>query len=112
MELPETEWPDDEVLAHVVESGWEYAAMIRVGSRIPYRLLFYSDTDVRFEHKCDRRASRNAGIIVCAPRLTNVNQPGGHQITGTRERPTVRASILCDDCGTHGFITDGQWAGT
>jgi hypothetical protein len=91
-----------------VESGWQDSSLISNFGGPSYRLLFYSDTDVRFEHECDR-AQRNAGIIICAPRLTNVNQPGGHQVTGTRQCPTVRASIMCEDCGTHGFITEGRW---
>lgn len=92
-----------------VEPGWETATFITDPARpdLWMRLLFYSDTDVRFDHLCDRGPR---GIIFCAPRLANVNQPGGHQITGTRECPTVRASILCEDCGTHGFITDRKWA--
>ncbi|MCV7174762.1 hypothetical protein [Mycolicibacterium sphagni] len=91
-------------IPNAVEPGWEHATDIG-----DFRLLFYPGVDdVRFEHTCDRG---RRGVIRCAPRLTDVNQPGGHQVTGTRESPTVRASILCDDCGTHGFITDGQWAG-
>jgi len=59
---------------------------------------------VRFEHVCDR-GSR--GVIVCAPEL----QIGaGHTLTGGDNGPTVRASILCEDCGTHGFVTEGRWA--
>lgn len=90
-----------------VESGWEVSTWIANTGGPPYWLLFYSDTDVRFGHQCDRG---KRGIIECAPRLTNVNQPGGHQVTGSRECPTVRASIVCEDCGTHGFITEGKWA--
>lgn len=100
-----------EILAHVVPEGWVTAAFITNVAGPSYRLLFYPDpAEVRFEHTCDR-AHRNAGVIVCAPLLSNVNQPGGHQVTGPQERPTVRASILCEDCGTHGFITDGRWEG-
>lgn len=59
---------------------------------------------VLFEHICDRG---ERGVIICAPAL----QIGaGHTLTGSPEGPTVRASILCPDCGTHGFITDGRWA--
>lgn len=90
-----------------VESGWDVSVAI-TGGDPSYRLLFYPDAaDVRFRHQCDRG---KRGVIVCAPRLTKVNQPGGHQITGLRHKPTVRASIVCEDCGTHGFITEGRWA--
>jgi hypothetical protein len=98
-----------------VEPGYDHA--IEIGEDRPlmsneYRLLFYPNDretgqpDVRFEHTCDRGTR---GIIRCAPRLTNINQPGGHQVTGPQDSPTVRASIMCDDCGTHGFITEGRW---
>ena len=111
-------WP---AIAHGVSYGVPFvlvtqsvavtAAFISNVGGPSYRLLFYPDpAEVRFEHTCDR-AHRNAGVIVCAPLLSNVNQPGGHQVTGPQERPTVRASILCEDCGTHGFITDGRWEG-
>ncbi len=97
-----------EVLAHVVPEGWETAAFIANIAGPSYRLLFYPDpAEVRFEHTCDRG---RRGVIMCAPHLTDVNQPGGHQVTGPHERPTVFPSILCEDCGTHGFITDGRWA--
>lgn len=98
-----------EILATVIQPGWNVSVNIRNEDGPDFRLLFYPDpSEVRFLHQCDR-SHRDAGIIVCAPRLTDVNQPGGHQITGMRHAPTVRASILCDDCGTHGFITDGRW---
>lgn len=58
---------------------------------------------VRFEHVCDRGAR---GVIVCAPEL---QIDAGHTLTGTADGPTVTPSILCDDCGTHGFITNGVW---
>lgn len=58
---------------------------------------------VRFEHVCGRG---ERGVVICAPRLQIGN---GHTLTGTPNGPTVRASILCDDCGTHGFVTEGVW---
>lgn len=92
-------------LGSAIEAGYETETPIAGGNSLG--LLFYADTDIRFKHICDRGAR---GVITCAPRLSNVNQPGGHQVTGTRDCPTVRASILCEDCGTHGFITEGRWA--
>lgn len=97
----------------VVEPGWEHADIIDNLGPI-YRLLTYADGTVRFEHRCDRG---DRGTIICAPALQIGN---GHTLTygpcprpdcqGTHETPTVRASISCPDCGTHGFITDGRWA--
>jgi hypothetical protein len=34
-----------------------------------------------------------------------------HTRTGLIDRITVRPSILCPDCGLHGFVTDGVWRG-
>jgi hypothetical protein len=54
-----------------------------------------------FAHRCDR-AER--GTIMCAPRLDAT----GHHIDAT-DPLTVSPSILCRDCGTHGFVRDGKW---
>lgn len=65
----------------------------------PYRVLFYPDGTVRFEHDCkivDRVR------IICAPSLVN------HTIV-QREPLTIEASILCPDCGTHGWVRKGRW---
>jgi hypothetical protein len=92
-----------EILARVVPPGWEVSVDLGSGMR----LLFYPDpSEIRFAHVCDRG---ERGIIVCAPMLTEVNLPGGHQVSGPRLRPTVSPSILCPDCATHGWVTDGRW---
>ena len=81
-------------------TGWIHSD--RVG--LDKALLTYADGTVRFEHVCDRG---RRGVIVCAPALQIGN---GHTLTrATDGRATVRASILCDDCGTHGWVTDGLW---
>lgn len=41
---------------------------------------------------------------IVAPRLSD------HTVTGPERALTIRASILCPDCGMHGYITDGRWA--
>ena len=95
----------------LVEPGWEWCDIIRRAGLPGFRLLYYPDGTVRFEHRCDRG---QRGVIICAPVLRIGH---GHTITrndrGTHEnpqgQPTVRASVLCPDCGTHGFITDGWW---
>lgn len=86
-------------------------------------LLFYADGTVRFRHRCDRG---ERGVIICAPALQLKKEPiyqpgaptmnpGGHTITTTnpvtdRHIPvTVEPSILCPDCGTHGFVRNGRW---
>lgn len=35
-----------------------------------------------------------------------------HTRTGPLPTITIRASILCPDCGLHGFVTDGVWKST
>lgn len=66
-----------------------------------HALVFFPD-EVLFSHICDRG---DRGILRCAPALQIAN--GGHQID--RASLTVHPSILCPDCGTHGFVTNGRW---
>jgi hypothetical protein len=68
----------------------------------PVRLLRYPDGSTRVGHLCDRKA-REAGVIRCAPLLAE-----GHTVIWS-EMPTVTPSILCSDCGLHGFVTTGRW---
>jgi hypothetical protein len=60
-----------------------------------------------FHHECGRwaddREPDGEFVKVVAPRLTN------HTVTVTDAGVTVRASILCPDCGRHGFVTDSVW---
>ena len=59
----------------------------------------------RFEHRC-RTLHYTEGDrqVVCAPALAN------HTVSGPHDAVTVRASVLCPDCGLHGFVTDGRWS--
>ena len=95
----------------LVNPGWIKSEFIANVCGPTYRLLFWSDSRVGFEHRCNRG---ERGTIICAPLLTTVGQPGGHQITWSMRQdgssaPTVSPSILCPDCGTHGFIRAGRW---
>lgn len=60
-----------------------------------------------FMHECQRWPDEDEpdGVFVkvVAPRLTN------HTVTRTDTGVTVRASILCPDCGIHGFVTNSRW---
>jgi hypothetical protein len=76
-------------------------------------VLFMDDGTHLFSHVCDRRPSNpnrsarfrsNAGVIRCAPAL----DPTGHQIVSP-DPLTVSPSILCLDCGLHGFVREGRW---
>jgi len=65
-------------------------------------ILFYADTgEVRFHHLCDRWAT-GRGIIICAPLLQLA-----HAIDN--DTKTITPSVMCTDCGTHGFVTNGSW---
>jgi hypothetical protein len=92
----------------LVDPDWKEATFIKDSSLQDrwLRLLFYGGNDVGFEHRCDRGAR---GVVWCAPSLVQPSQPGAHQVTGPRQCPTVRPSIVCPDCGIHGFITEGKW---
>lgn len=68
------------------------------------RVLFCTDGTVRIEHACHRRDIDQT--IIVAPRLQLAE--GGHRIV-TELPLTVDPSILCPDCGLHGYIRSGRW---
>jgi hypothetical protein len=83
------------------------------GAHVPIKgsehwLVLYSEATsprvrrVGFEHLCDRG---DKGTIICAPALQL--DGGGH--TWDPVTVTVTPSILCPDCGTHGFVRNGEW---
>lgn len=86
----------------LVEQGFTDSTFIPHSGGPDYRVLWYEDGTARFEHRCDRG---ERGVVVCAPAL---QLSGGHRIV-QRDPLTVEPSILCPDCGTHGFIRDGRW---
>lgn len=64
--------------------------------------LFYADGTIRVMHDC--RIIDGQRLVV-APAL-QLN--GGHRVV--QEKPlTVEPSVLCPDCGLHGFIRAGRW---
>ena len=68
--------------------------------------LHYVTGTVRFEHVCVR--PRDNETLLIAPMLTGQGQVGGHQVVSISP-VTITPSILCTDCGMHGFITGGKW---
>ena len=62
---------------------------------------------IAIEHVCTR--SRDGLTLRVAPFLT-ADKPDrrGHQLL-SEDPLTVTPSVLCVDCGLHGFITDGVW---
>lgn len=96
---PEGELDDTPVL---VDPGWVRAVPIPAAGGVGYRVLFYGDGSARFEHRCDRGPR---GVVICAPLL---QLGGGHRIVA-HDPLTIEPSILCSDCGTHGFVRAGRW---
>lgn len=90
-----------------VEPGWVKAIPVR-GIWDVYRVLVYFGGVYRFEHKCKGWTEEDGTVVtkVCAPALQLDN--GGHRIESD-DPLTVSPSILCPDCGTHGFIRNGRW---
>lgn len=64
--------------------------------------LHYPDGTIRIGHKCIR--PRDGSTLIVAPALTTP----GHVVVST-DPVTITPSILCEDCGMHGYITDGVW---
>lgn len=73
-------------------------------------LVRYPGGAVRVRHRCNR-GGRGGGEVICAPALSP-----GHVVTWPPamtdgcHKPTVSPSILCSDCGLHGFVRDGEWS--
>lgn len=84
----------------LVPEGWD--RRLDFGNHLA--LLRYPNGEWRFEHRCDRGEQR--GIIDCAPLLAEAHtitvEPGSEVVT-------VAPSILCPDCGTHGWVVRSEW---
>lgn len=65
--------------------------------------LWYADGTIRVRHDC--KVIDGVQLVV-APALQLDN--GGHRIV-TKRPLTVEPSVLCPDCGLHGFIREQQW---
>lgn len=93
----------------------------RVGVGSGHELLVMRDGSIRFAHTCDRHV-RFPNRPVIPIRIAPALQFGPHKILdGTGHVVTIRdrlgfpvidvdPSILCDDCGTHGFVRNGLWS--
>lgn len=63
-------------------------------------LLRLTDGELAIRHRCKEVGPGEH--LVCSPRLN-------HEVSGDWPALTVTPSILCPDCGLHGFVTDGCW---
>lgn len=85
-----------------------YTGHVPVGQQRDGRelaLLFYGDGTVRILHECRLIQGSGDDRLVCAPAL----QLGNGHVTGSRHSMTISPSILCPDCGLHGFVRAGRW---
>lgn len=71
-------------------------------------LLHLVDGRILVRHECGRwpddREEDGVFVKVVAPALS-----GGHAVEA-RIPTTVSPSILCPDCGLHGYVRAGRWA--
>lgn len=67
-------------------------------------------------HHADRDVPHPTGHVLRRVKggLCSGGSPGNHTIVSGGpddiEHLTLRASLLCGDCGRHGWITDGKWS--
>lgn len=84
----------------LVPDGWTRAEVI-AGIGVTYRLLWYEDGTLRFEHPC---TAGDGSDCINAPKITkhtvDSDEPG---------HVTISPSILCKGCDTHGFIRESRW---
>lgn len=81
----------------LVEPGWTERT-----EHGPVWALRYPDGSIRVEHLCK---SFDDLHLITAPALQIGN---GHTVVSDAPL-TIHPSILCPDCGLHGFITNGEW---
>lgn len=95
-----------------VDPGAIERVPLRQGGGVALALLRWGSSDEPanwgFEHVCkeweDDQEPDGWFVKIVAPRIAL------HTVTRTAVGITVRASILCPDCGLHGFITDNRWS--
>ena len=65
----------------------------------------YPSTEIRFRHTCVTIPDSEYGhmVKIVAPLLSS------HEIVRHDGKLTVRPSILCPDCGLHGFVERESW---
>jgi hypothetical protein len=84
----------------LVDPGWTKSIFVPHTGGDSYRVLFYKDGNVRFEHRCVNE--EQGGSVIAAPSLSK------HTIE-SKKPLTISPSILCPRCNLHGFITAGRW---
>lgn len=72
------------------------------------KLIGYADGEVGFSHRCNLGGRAGPDFTALIAPLLQLDT-GGHSVMLVDGVPTVSPSILCPDCGIHGFVTDGVW---
>ena len=90
----------DSDIPELVEQGYE-----RIVDHGRVQTLWYPDGQVGLRHVCTR--PRDGRTLIVAP-LLQLRPGGGHTVIST-DPVTVTPSCGCDDCGLHGFLTNGVW---
>lgn len=78
----------------VHDSLWDRATDVGSGVR-----MLHKGNTYMVEHTCKREAI----TVVCAPEL------GIEHMILDQDPLTIHPSILCPDCGLHGFVINGEW---
>lgn len=84
----------------------EWVALVDEPRRL--RLIGYANGEVGFSHRCNLGGRAGPDFTALIAPLLQLDG-GGHSITLDAGVPTVTPSILCPDCGLHGFVTEGVW---
>jgi len=92
---------DDGSMVVITPIGWD--RKVDIGSGMT--MLVYPDGTYRIQHTCDRGAR---GILGSCPALRLGPHAPGH-VVKSEDPLTITPSIVCPDCGLHGFVTDGVW---
>ncbi|EKT83035.1 hypothetical protein Mbo4_018 [Rhodococcus phage Mbo4] len=73
-----------------------------IGIDGPVVQIFPEDREARFYHRCTDWSFENFGV-------SEVRLPLGDSGWRIVNENTISPSILCHNCGAHGFWTDGEW---
>ena len=89
----------DEPIPELVSPGYD-----RVVDHGKVQTVWWPNGEVGLRHHCTR--PRDGRTLTVAPRLQL--HGGGHTVVSI-DPVTITPSCGCDDCGLHGFLTDGVW---
>ena len=86
-----------------VNPGWSRSVVCPEAGERGVRMLWYQDLNRwAVEHIC-KQIDADGSRLICAPRLME-----GHVVEST-DPLTISPSILCPDCGLHGYVRSNRW---